>query len=182
MEEDQGRRMKKTFLISLLAGIVATAIFLPVGYFWGQGAGYDAGFDKGWESGKLVGFKEGFWEGVDKGSKHSIWKFVNETYRDHLSEMDKALSLVKEVENEETLKQLKAAATATAQDVKLWRQVQSQFESFLNSQIDALDLAIKEDDYEKIEEVILVLLQTYDGKRLAIQTELEKISPTEIKN
>lgn len=165
--------MKKTFLIAIAASLVVFGITLPLARAWGETAGYE----KGWEVGQEKGFKSGFEEGLKEGSKYSILRFVEKVYLRHLYEMDKALSMTKEVRNEETLRNLRISAQATVVDVKRWRQVEDKFKEFLDSEIDALESAIQRNDYDKMEELIPILLQTYDGKRLALERELEKIKP-----
>lgn len=165
--------MKKTIIINLVVGIFLLAISVAITNFLAEKAGYQKGF----EEGKKEGFQYGFQEGVKEGEKYSILRFVERIYREDLFEMERALSLTKEVKTDETKRRLRSSVQATVENVKTWRSVDEDFKEFLDGEIDALESAVRRDDYEKMEEIILILLQTYEGKRLAIERELEKINP-----
>lgn len=88
--------------------------------------------------------------------------------------MARALSLVEQGENSKILLILKSSALATVENVNVWRGVQDKFKELLDGQIDDLGVALQRDDYQKLGQIIRTLQQTYEAKRLAIETELEK--------
>lgn len=178
-------RVSKFFKHPIVAGVIVLIITLPLGYRYGSSAGWEKGYEGGIEQGKKegreIGYEDGFKvgkmagmeEGIEKGRKHSILKFMD-VYRGHLDAMAAAVSSVEDSENPETLSLLRSSALATVEDVKTWRRIQENFQKLLDGQIDDLEAAVQRNDYQKVVETIRILQQTYEGKRLAIETELAK--------
>lgn len=179
----------KYIVVPIVAGIVVFFSTLPLAYRYGSSAGWEKGYqegkqygiEEGSKIGRKVGFEEGFEqgkeigmkEGIEKGREHSMLKFMD-VYKKHLDATAEAISWVEKEANPETLSILRSSVRATVEDVKVWRQIQEKFKELLDGQIDDLETALQRSDYRKLMEIIRILQQTYEGKRLAIETELAK--------
>ena len=180
-----GSKILKYFLAPTVAGLIVYFITQPLSYQHGFTAGWGKGYDDGKVKGELIGYDAGYQkgleegreqgkaEGIEIGRKHSILKFMD-VYKENLDEMVRALSLIEQGENSKTRSILKSSAQATVINVNVWRGVQDKFKELLDGQIDDLEIALQRDDYQRLRQIIRTLQQTYEAKRLAIETELEK--------
>ena len=65
-------------------------------------------------------------------------------------------------------------ARGLVENVKTWRKIQERFSELLNGLITELDQALKENHEKIIIDKIHTIKEGYEGKRLAIETEIKK--------
>lgn len=116
--------------------------------------------------GGYIGKERGYKRGVREGEKHSIEKFMD-IYKQNI---ERAVRHLDEGRNDSA----GDVARGFVDNVKTWRSIQRSFESLLNGLVADLDAALKAGNNNAIERSIRAIHEAYPGKRLAVETELQK--------
>lgn len=116
--------------------------------------------------GAYIGKKFGFEIGYREGRKHSLLEFMDILEKD----LAKAIQFI-ESNNFDRAANVGHAIVA---NVKQWREIQSKFKELLNGQISALDEALQSGNRKYIAGRLMELSDAFEGKRLAVETELRK--------
>ena len=112
------------------------------------------------------GKKQGYEEGFRVGRQHSLEKFMD----GYLKSVSQALEHLKS----DRVVEARGIAKGLVENVKIWRKIQSSFSELLNSLISELDEFLKGDDISRVREILISIQTGYEGRRLAIETELRK--------
>ncbi len=114
------------------------------------------------EIGKRNGIKQGF----EDGRKHSIQKFLD-VQKSQLRRAEAAIRRGHYLE-------ARAIATAIVDNTTQWRIIQENFRALLNGRIDELSRVLETGRLDNIASTILALKEGFEGKALAVETELKK--------
>ena len=60
------------------------------------------------------------------------------------------------------------------ENIKTWRSIQENFKGLLNGLVDELTIGLNEDNRELIDHSLRAMHESFEGKRLAIESELKK--------
>ncbi|MEJ2463073.1 MAG: hypothetical protein P8098_15800 [Candidatus Thiodiazotropha sp.] len=112
------------------------------------------------------GRKKGYEEGYAEGQKHSLEKFMDE----YLRNVTEALEHI----NNDRITEARGTAKGLVENVMVWRGIQRSFSELLNGLITELDEFLKGDDISKVREILISIKSGYEGRRLAIETELKR--------
>ena len=156
--QTQGKRFNLKASLKTVGTVVMVTSVL-----WGF-LGYLALPSLGSETMEKINYEKGFEDGR---TASDIFQFMN-LYQEKLLAMSTTITLVKKAGNETALVILKSTAQGLVDVVKERRELQKEFGKLLNGTIDELDAAIKRNDFQKVEESILILQQTYASKFQAI--------------
>ena len=104
--------------------------------------------------------------GQRKASHHSILRFLDV----HEKNVKRALSRAARNDYHE----VEAISRAIVENAKTWRRIQESFRELLDGLITELERALERRDQEEVKKIIRTLQSEYRGKRLAVETELEK--------
>jgi len=132
------------------AAIIAAAIIGVIGSVWAA------------DIVKKSGFKAGF----EEGRKHSIQKYLDVQKR----QLARAEAAIRRGDYGE----LRAIATAIVDNTKQWRIIQQNLGAMLNGRVDELSRALETGRPDIIASTILALKEGFEGKALAVETELKK--------
>ena len=117
-------------------------------------------------SAAIIARKSGQQAGIERGQQHSIQKFLDVQKK----QLDRAEDAAKRGDYVE----LRALATAIVDNTMQWRRIQENFRALLNGRVDDLNGTLRVGKPEQLVGTILALKEGFEGRALAVETELKK--------